>query len=144
MPRQEVRTYDPDRVIVTVNGQRVTGFASGDSIKVTRDAEYWTKQVGLAGAVSRSRKHSIGGQFVFTLQQTSPFNQVLTDLLAQDNETGTGLLNVQVRDTGGFDLAFSEDGWIMQDPEMTFGEESSNREWTIDCGHLTMVHGGNE
>ena len=143
MPKQVVRTYDPDRVTCTINGVRVVGFNAGDSIKITRDGEDWTKQPGLAGAVSRSRKHSEGGQIVFTLQQTSPFNQILTNHLALDRLTGTNLLEVQIRDTGGFDLAYSEDAWIMQDPEMTYGEESGSREWTLDCAHLTMNHGGN-
>lgn len=141
MARQVTRTYDPDRYIVTVNGRIFNGFASGDAIKATRQGEHFSKQTGLQGAVTRSRKHVPGGTIELTLQQTAPENKILSDHLATDLNTLQNLLSVQIKDMSGESVAFTEDGWIMTEPEMTVGEDAGSRTWIIDCGHLKIVHG---
>lgn len=142
MSFQKLRSYDPNRVIVSVAGRIVEGFGDGDAIKVSPDGEFWTKQNGMQGAVTRSRQHRPGGQVSLTLQQTSPLNKYFDDLHKNDLLTLAGTFEISIRDTGGADLTVSPDAWVMSVPEKTYGKDAGDREWIFDCGHWTSIHGG--
>lgn len=129
-------TYSPKNMIMTVNGVQLTGFGDTDMVTISLDEAKFTKYVSVDGQVARSHNVADTGRFVFTLNQTSAANQVLSGLLALDTAeaSGNNVFSVAVRDQnsdGTFYLG--TDCWIEGMPESSFGKEIGTREWVIEA-----------
>src|SRR5678815_480605 len=79
MPKA-VRTYNPGRVVITINGFDVTGFADGSFITIALTADGVTSQVGADGEVARAINTDQRVDITLTLQQTSPANDFLSGI----------------------------------------------------------------
>lgn len=139
----DLRTYDPKKVIVTVGGVPISGFADGTFVGVERDNDAWAKVSGADGVVSRAKSNDLTGTITLTLQQTSPSNDVLSGFAIADELTNAGVVPVSVTDLGGRTLIVSAFSWIMKRANAEFSKEISNREWAIACAELKMFLGGN-
>lgn len=138
-----VRTYDAAKVAVTVKGLAISGWADGTFVVVDRMEESFTKVIGADGFTSRSKTNNRSGTITLTLSQTSPSNEVLSGLLADDELNGNGVFPIMVKDISGTTVLFSGTGWIQKPPSVEFGKEISNREWVIDVSDLHMTVAGN-
>lgn len=123
-------------MILTVNGAQLTGFGDTDMVTVSLDETKFAKYVSVDGEVSRSHNIADTGRFVFTLNQTSSANAILSGLLSADTSEPTGrhTFAVAVRDQnskGTFYLG--TDCWIEGMPESSFGKEIGTREWVIEA-----------
>ncbi len=138
-------TYSSQLVAITVNGNLITGsgFADGDFVKISRDVDSYSKVVGADGYISRALSANRGGSIEITLQSTSPSNDVLSAMAAQDELTQTGIGSVQVKDVSGRTICSAQNAWVKKLPEVTFGTEVGTRVWALDCDHLIMSVGGN-
>ena len=133
-----VKTYDPKKVILLMGGVRLSGFADGTFVEVTRDEDSFTKKVGADGETARARSNNKGGSIKITLLQTSPSNAVLSAYLAADESTNEGVKPVTVKDLSQVNTFFSASGWIKKPADAKYSKEIETREWTIDVANLEM------
>lgn len=138
-----LRTYSPDKVSVVVGDRPITGFSEGESISVERDNDTFSDVSGMTGEVARTKSNDKRGTVTLTLMQTSPDNEYLSGLAAEDEATGTKTFNILVRDQDGQSLHEAETAWIVKPATATYGKEQTDREWTIRCANLGTVIGGN-
>ena len=86
-----IRTYNPGRVVITVNGFDVTGYADGTFVTIALASDGVTTQVGADGEVARAINTDQRVDITLTLQQTSPTNDFLSGLYTADVLTCGGV-----------------------------------------------------
>lgn len=140
----QTKTYDPQTIIATFAGLPIVGFADGTMIKVERTEDSFKTYVGSKGEVSRSRSRNKSGFIEFTLAQTSPSNDFLAGMLAQDELLGTGIAPTLVKDITGTSLHMAPEAWVEKPPGAEYGKEIAGRVWRIATGWLETFVGGTE
>jgi hypothetical protein len=138
-----VSTYDPQKVVLTIGGAIMGGFADGTFITAQREGDSFTKVTGADGRTSRAKSSDKSGNVVLTLLQTSPSNDVLSAIIAADEISGAGVVPLICKDAGGTTILFSGTAWIRKPANVEFGKEITNREWTIDVADFSMIVGSN-
>lgn len=136
------RPYDPGKVIVTFKGIQILGFADGTFVKASRSEAAFKTKVGAYGDVVRTRNRNKMGSVVLTLQQTSLSNDALSAALLNDETSGTGAGTLMIKDLNGTTLFESSVAWVNKMADGEFGDDATNREWTVDCGELKIFNGG--
>lgn len=139
----DLRTYDPKKVIVNVSGVPMSGFADGTFVMCERTSDSWSDVAGTDGAISRAKSNDKRGTIMLTFQQTSPSNDVLSGIAALDAEKNAGIVPILISDLSGRTLVESSFSYVRRPPNVEFGKEITNREWTFACADLKMYHGGN-
>lgn len=137
-----VRKYNPKQIILTAGPYAITGFSDGSFVRVEFDEDHFNKRVGTDGEVTRTQTNNYAGKIIFTLDQASPANDLLTALALLDRLGGTGVVPITVRDINGTTLAFTQSGWVMKMANIDFANESQDREWIMDCGQMDVFVGG--
>lgn len=135
-------TYDPEKVIVTIEDRVITGFSSDDFIKVKYDDDRFFKLIGIDGEVGRVKNLSYSGSIEFTLMSSSDDNKWFSGLNLNSRFNRKTLIKVGVRDLSGKTIVFADKCWIRSTPEVVFSDEISDRNWVLDCPNLQMVIGG--
>lgn len=138
-----VATYDPKKVLITIAGFPVSGFADGTFVVVERDADSFNKTVGADGEVARALTNNKTGTFTLTLLQSSSANAFLSALVATDEVTGDGVAPIQITDKRGLSTYFSAEGWVRKPANAEFSNEITNREWVFDLAAVNILHLGN-
>jgi len=139
MPSQ---TYDPQKVVLSVVGNAIVGFAAGTFVKCSRDEDAFTKTVGAGGDVARTRNANRSGSIEITLLASSPSNDVLSALAAKDELSGTGVGPAMIKDGSGTALASAQNCWVKKLPDFERAKELGETVWLIDCDVLSMTIGG--
>lgn len=137
----QTKTYDPSQIILQIGPHIATGYADGTFVKAGRDVETFTKSVGADGEPVRVRSRNKGGSFEFTLQQSSPSNDYLSELAIQDEISGNGIVPVTVKDMNGTTLVFAGEAWVQKPADAEFGKDLANRTWKLDTGRLSIFNG---
>lgn len=138
-----LKTYDPGQVVVNVGGRDITGFADGTFVKVERNADAFSLTIGADGEATRVKSRNRSGRFTFTLQQSSPSNDILTAVANKDEVTNTGVVPVMVKDANGTTLASAAKAWSVKKASAEFGKDASSREWIFETHQLDLTIGGN-
>lgn len=138
-----VRTYDPKKVVLTVGGVPISGYADGTFISLERTSDTFSKISGAHGEVSRAKTNDFSGSLTVTLAQTSMSNNILQGFAIADELSNDGVVPVFLKDNSGQSVFFSANGWIRKPANAEYGKEISNREWVLDLADLDMGHGGN-
>lgn len=140
----QVKTYDPKQVVVSFADRRITGFADGDFVNVVPLANAFESYVGSDGSVSRARTNDDRVTVSFTLAQTSPSNDVLSQLAALDRvaANGAGVGRLLIQDLSGSTL-LEGPAWIERMPDVTLGREIGSRAWTLLAAVENWTVGGN-
>lgn len=136
-----VQTYDPKEIIVTVNGQILSGFAE-DVVTVARLEDAVTDDVGADGEVIRILSNDRRGTITISLLPTSASNLVLSVLANADELTGGNVFPVLVSDNRGNDLHVGAQAWIVKQPDNIYNKTNQPREWELRVAELRMVTGG--
>lgn len=138
-----VRTYSLDEVVVSIDGRRITEFATGDAISAELDDDDWAVTQGSHGAVIRARKHNNVATVTMNLTQGSPSNQWLSELAAADLEAGSAfdLLIMDARATRSF---LAGRAWVKKRASLAFGDEAGQLEWVFTVGDVRLSHGTND
>lgn len=135
-------TYDPEKVIVTIGDNIITGFTAGDFITAKYDDDRYFKIIGVDGEVGRIRNPSNSGTVEITLMASSEANQWFSANGIAEKYGINKPFNLGIRDLSGKTVLFSEKSWIKSYNDISFSDEISDRVWTIDCADLMMVIGG--
>ncbi len=138
-----LNTYDPKEIIVSVNGQIITGFAE-EVVTVARAEDAWRDEVGADGEVVRIASNDRRGQITITLLPTSASNLVLDALRNADEVTGGSVFAVVVQDNRGNDLHVAGEAWIQKAPDAVYNKSAAPRVWNLRAANLRMVHGGHD
>lgn len=140
----ELKTYDPSRVILTIGGHRVTGFAPGTFINIVRSQNNFDGQVGPDGVdYIRTKKNDRSALMTFQLQQTAGSNRVLSNLATRDEVSADGVVPCQILDELSPDTIFvTGKAWIQKPPDGAYGDSPQPRSWQVMMVEVPMTHGG--
>lgn len=151
MAEQNIGTYDAEEVQVIITQEstglsyRVVGFMEDSMVTVTPAVDRYTPYNGADNTGARIKNGNKSASVVLTLQQTSPSNDVLTELLLKDSVSrrNSGMFSVLVKDASGRSLASARQAYLTKLPEMAFTSGMSSREWTIYAFNAELYSGGN-
>lgn len=130
-----VRTYNPSRVVIIMNGLPMSGFADGTFLNVTMAADGVVTQVGADGEIARAVNTDRRCTVTITLQQTSPSNAFLSGLFEMDTLTCGGTIGpILVQDLCGSTLFMAAQAWVVKPADMEFAKEVGTRAWQIETG----------
>jgi hypothetical protein len=131
-----IRTYNPARVVITVNGHTVTGYADGTFCTVAMVSDGITTQVGADGEVARAVNTDARANITLTLQQTSPSNDFLSTLYSADVLTCGGRVGpIEVADLCGTTMFRASNAWVTKLADIEFGNEITNRVWNLQAAN---------
>ena len=130
-----VRTYNPSRVMIIMNGFPMSGFADGTFLTIAMSADGVTTQVGADGEIARAVNTDRRCTATITLQQTSPANAFLSGLFEMDTLTCGGTIGpLMVQDLCGTTLFMAPQAWVVKPADIEFSKEVSTRAWQIETG----------
>lgn len=137
------KNYDPGKVTASFGGVMLSGFAKGSMISVERNDDTYKIKEGGTGDVTRVRNRSKSGRITFTLMAESPANDLLSAVFVADEQFGTGVYPVTVRNLLGTTKVFAANAWIVKAPKVGYGgEETDDVEWILECDELQIFAGG--
>ena len=138
------KDYDPKKVVLTIGGHPVEGYADGTFITVSRNNQMWTLQSGASGETARSKSNDRSGTVEIVLMQTSVSNDVLSTKVKDDDLNNSGKFVLGIDDEHGKTVIAGLESWVQQQPSTEFAKELSERTWIIETGDLEMFIGGTE
>jgi hypothetical protein len=138
-----VKTFDPDKLAISIGGNLITGFAEGSFVKVSRDTDSFNLTVGSDGEATRVKTNNKAGTVVITLQQSSASNDILSALAASDELSNGGAVPLLVKDNSGRSLYSAETAWVQKYADAEYSNDVTDREWTIRTDALAFFVGGN-
>ena len=132
-------TYSGEKVIITVGGVIVTGFADGDFITASYEEDRYTAKIGADGEIGRSKTASRLGTIEIVLASTSLANTELSTLFNLSLLGGIDApIPVAVADLSGRGLVAASKCWVKTAPDWVRGKEISENTWTLQAADLTM------
>lgn len=134
--------YDPGSIVLSWGSILAQGYAKGTFVKVARDEDAFSKDVGADGEVSRARNRNRAGSVTFTLMQASATNDAFSAQAQADELLGTGVAPLLIKDLFGTTLLRAPNAWIRKKADVEFGKEQGDREWILDCDQLLGNVGG--
>lgn len=136
-----VNTYSPKDVSISFGGYPLAGW---DSITISRNAPSFVTVRGIRGKHTRIPSGDTSATITVSILQTSPSNDVLSEVHALDLQYGTGRLALTLKDSSGKSVFSSDEGYIVAYPEVVFSGGFEYRSWTIYCQTTkSYVVGGN-
>ena len=128
-----VKTYNPSRVTVVMNGFPMTGFADGTFVNITMQSDGITTSVGADGEIARAINTDRRCTVTISLQQTSPGNAYLSTLFSMDTLTCGGTIGpILIQDLCGETLFMAAQAWVVKPADVEFSKEISTRAWQIE------------
>lgn len=137
-----LKTIDPKKVILTIGGVPIGGYADGTFISFEMAEDAFTTSVGADGETVRVKSNNRLGTLTITLQQTSDSNSSLSAVATADQLSGTGIVAVLIKEIGGDTSIISGKGWVRKLPVAEYGKEVANREWILDLADVDAFIGG--
>jgi hypothetical protein len=129
-----VGSYDPKKVIITLGGVPIGGYADSTFVQVDPNSETWTRKVGADGEVSRSLSNDNTHTIQITLGQLSLSNAYLRTVASADRLTGLGMLPLSFTDLNTMETHFWPQAWVSTDPSLGRAKETTDTQWTIHTG----------
>lgn len=120
------RTYRPEDINLLIGTYRVTGFTE---VSVRRNQPAFKDETGLRGKTTRVKNRDNSGVATITLQQTSPDNDLFSQIVSQDQIYQTGRFTLTLTDTGGQSSLVLVDGYFRSKPDVSFSSDPTSREW---------------
>lgn len=77
---RKTHIYDPEKVVVTINGVYITGFSDKGKIEIERNEDSRGVKVGVDGGVHYSINNNISGKAKLTIMSTSPSLNYMREL----------------------------------------------------------------
>ena len=137
----DVREYSPSDVVLTFGGTRVEGW---NKITVRQQHPTFVIVHGIRGKNTRKRINNTAAEIELSLDQTSPTNTILSEIVKLDAQYGTGRIELTLKDTLTGESFSSTDAFIEGYADKGFDSDLSDRVWKIHCltSYSTMGTGG--
>ena len=132
-----MKSYDPKKVNLIVNGITITGFADGSMISVERNEDSIVPHVGTKGEVSVAESADESGEITINLASTSPQVQYFVQLSKQKGDDADFSVSIVNMNTNGVSLS-SNDCRVKKLPQIEFGDEVDEVEIVLFAGHKTV------
>ena len=141
-----VNTFDPSKIVFSLNDYQVTGFIEGSFLEVIQSSPYFRTARGIRGKSTRVRTRDRSGVVNIRLMQTSPDNEVLSKIVEQDDANQTAMLSATLRDVGGQSGLQFGGAFLEGPPNIGFSStETQLREWKLHYQYITRYYvGGNQ
>jgi hypothetical protein len=139
------RIYDANEVQISFAGVPIEGYADGDFLTITHEADAFASIVGSDGNVARSKTNDNRATIEIRLMNTSPTNAALSAIYQADKKApgGAGVGAFLCVDLNGTSLYTGGNAWIRRAPDPVFGREANERVWTLEVDNLIDFTGGN-
>lgn len=126
-----VNTYDPKKVIISLGGVPITGYADGTFVTIDAPNDLFTSTSGADGNVSRTKSNDYRNEVTITLKQSSLSNDYINSLAELDRIANIGARPLQINDLSGTTLFFWDAVWVQTYPSVEFGKEEGERAWVF-------------
>lgn len=138
-----IGTLDPKRVVVSIAGGLVTGFADR-KITVQRDVQISRTIRGCDGEVVRYLTDNRVGTITVPLMHASPSNIAFSLLANTDEITGAVGFPIVVKDLEGTDLIVAANAYIESFPRPVYSKADNGLEWVFKTGDIRLISLGRE
>lgn len=131
----DVKSFNPKRVNITVNGIPVDGFPDGTFIEIERIADLVSSKAGANGEIVRVINNDERHEIRLTLMQSSAMHGILKGLEKLDKMTCGGALMVfAMVDLCGTDVFIAPQAWVAKSAPRSYGIEVADWTWTLHTG----------
>lgn len=127
----DVYTYNPLQVKIALGNHVVTGVAEDSFVTIEANGDGTTLKVGCYGEVNRAISVNKAFNVRIVLLQNSPTNQFLRDRYQQDQQDGTGVFPILIKDIMGNEKFSGDYCWVTNESAWGRGRETTNREWQL-------------
>ena len=129
---------------VIVGKHIVTGMSDGDSFALTWDTPTFELRLGNRGLMSRFKRFTRSATITLTMLETSDDNDIFSAFWTADYFTPGGLLTTfSLADSNGRTVLTAPLGaWFTQLPDVTIGDGTGQRVWTMQTALIEGVVGG--
>ena len=140
----KVSLIDPSEFKLNMMGVNVEGFTKGTFVTVTRSDPMFSQKRSLKGKTQvRKNTHSFY-TLRFILDSGVSSNAWIHTLYQMQESYGIAFpAPVLFRDKMGTSTFFCKAAYL-QEPEATFGTDSTTREWSLICNEVSHVIGSNQ
>lgn len=138
-----VKTYNSKKVQVSFLNQILTGFADGEFINVTFNADQVSLVVGADSEGARAMSADNSGQVKITVLQTSMANDILSNALITDRQTNINFGQLFIKDGSGRTHVFAQEAWVKKFADVVLDKDVKAREWTLESADLQVMVAGN-
>lgn len=121
-------TYSPSKTFIVLAGYQIVGW---DSVTITRRVDDFVPVFGIRGKHCTVPTNDTSCFVTINVIQSSPSNDVLSEIHRLDIENGTGRLATVFRDTGGRSVFHGDEGRILGYPEVKYSGDIEYRVWRI-------------
>jgi hypothetical protein len=145
MAQSDLRIADFNEVKVIFATVAIEGWADGDVLTLTREADVFGDQAGVGGSVARYKTNDNRATITVSLMATSPVNAALSAIFTADLYApgGAGIGAFTIVDLNGTSLYTAGSCWISRPPDPTWSNEPRERVWTFRCATIRDYSGGN-
>ncbi len=118
--------------------------AQGEFIKLERDSQKYTDEVGTDGQVLRIKMFDDRATVTFTTMQEAAINSVLSTLYQADvnSDNGAGVGAFLLKNRAGLTIHEAQECWVAKLPDVTLSNGVTNRPWMIRIAQLRTFEGG--
>jgi hypothetical protein len=131
----QTRTYDFKQTLVTFNGFQLTGL---NSVKIERNEDAFTLEVGGDGETSRSKTNNRSARVTIEAMQVSNANNVLSVFANADELSNSGAGPLMIKDLTSGSKFVAEQAWVVKVPEAGYEAAAGTREWILETGEMVM------
>lgn len=138
-----IETYAASEVLVNIDDKDMFEFAPDDMIEIEYPDDLVKTTIGADGKGSRTVMASRFIRVTLHLGQTSPCNDVLANLLAEDMFTKKRTFNFFCQDGLGTSVAQANEMYVTKMPKLGFKKDQEPRDWVMEAVSGDMFVGGN-
>lgn len=146
---QRLATFAPNQLSVVITQDStgiahvVSGYSEDSIVNIEWTTPRYSLYTGADNTGTRVYNASNSATLTLSLQQTSASNDVLSLLFANDSTDSSGVFSIQVKDSSGRSVYFSDDAYVSTRPNAGFSNSMMTRDWVIDAFNLQSYTGGN-
>lgn len=138
-----MKSYDPTKVSVIFNGTTITGFGPDTFVKVMRNEDGWSLQMGNSGSGARSRNPNKSGRCEVTLLTSDPSNALLMAFADTDELSGQGVGELLIKDRAtALAVCSAQNAWVVKIPDWERAKEVGAVTWIIESDLMHIFHDG--
>lgn len=140
----KISLIDPSEFKLNIMGVNVEGFTKGTFVTVTRNDPTFTQKRSLKGKTQVRKNGTSFYTLRFVLDGGVSSNAWVHTIYQMQEAYGIAFpVPVLFRDSMGTSTFFCKAAYL-QEPEATFGTESTTREWMLICNDVSHVIGSNQ
>jgi hypothetical protein len=149
MTTQRLATYAPNDVSIIITqpstgiAHQISGYTEDSIVNIEWSHPRYALYTGADNTGTRVYNASNSATLTIALQQTSASNDVLSQLFNNDGRNSAGLFSIQVKDSSGRSIYFSDDAYVGVRPSASFSNSMNHRDWAIQAFNLDGYAGGN-